>query len=493
MNTAWRLTCALAAFGLTSCGGSGAPPPKADPKVPVDGVGNPVAAPAAEGIEEWLAGQRAAAEATLSGQGVSETSAADARALALRALEAAFWGESEWPSLPPPIETERPSLFGAVEIAEIERDGQFAAFVRTELEPIPGVAERWLGTLADRSPEPGDGFREALDAVLYRAWSRTAQARICERLVQFGLAESCELLSLSEQEATLQRLADGLVLESVYADGIPVDLSGKPARPLEILATWTDGSSDPMPVSGVPIRVDQGASWFVLPSPPAEDDSAAAGESADSAPPTATRTTGEAGVARFEFVQAPSDPSERLGVALDRDALLGSFADSFPELVLSVPFRRVTPDDARIALAVRERWQDAETTHLVSALREGLAKTREATLLDEETTALLEEEITPERLDEIAVLTRGRVDVLITGEATSQLTSRMGSRSVYHEASATLIVYDLWSGARVATLEDRVQALGLGEARAAKNALDQLGEALVEKINSALKRPVAAR
>ncbi len=497
---AWALTMAV---GLAACGGSNVKAPAAAPTeegVSAATVPAPPAAEATESVEGWVAEQREASEAPLSGYGVSDESADDAKLLALLALDEAFWEDSQWPSLPAgrtSLDTTRPNVFGAVQVSETEIEGQFAAFATTVLEPIPELTQRWLDETAARLPEPGTGFMEELDGVLHQAWWRAAQGQICARLSQFSLGEPCEALPLSEQEAEMQRLADGLILESVFADGIPLDLSGKPTRPLEILVTWTDGSTDAQPVRGIPIAIREGAEWFEAPEQDEPSGKEEAGEleteSSEDAAPAVQRESGEDGVARFDFTRKPTDEQRRMGVALDRNALLGSFGESFPELVLSVPFRRVSPEDARIALAVRERWAEGETAHLVNALREELSKSRQAILLGDEESAVLADGVTPDALDTLARLTRGRIDVVVSGDATSQLTSRMGSRSVYHEASTNLTVYDVWSGAPLATVEDSVQALGLGEARAARNALSKLGEALAAKINSALKRPVAAR
>ncbi|MEO0812254.1 MAG: hypothetical protein AAFY60_05265, partial [Myxococcota bacterium] len=208
--------------------------------------------------------------------------------------------------------------------------------------------------------------------------------------------------------------------------------------------------------------------------------------------PVSVRTA-ELGVATFNFLQQPSDLQSRLGVELDRQALLGSLAESFPEIVLSVPFRRVQPSAARVGLSIRETGADGETTHMVQALQDRLSGSRQVVLLDRDAAALVSDGVTPERMDALAQMTRGRVDLLIIGAASSQLTSRMGSRSVYHEASATLRVYNIWTGEKLSEVSDSQQALGLGESRAAKNALKQLGETLAGKIETALQRPVAAQ
>ncbi|MEL6548383.1 MAG: hypothetical protein AAFQ82_27415, partial [Myxococcota bacterium] len=297
----------------------------------------------------------------------------------------------------------------------------------------------------------------------------------------------CEALSNEEGFARLRRLADGLVMESVFSEGIPVAPSGKPSRPLEVLVTWTDGDSDASPVANLPLTVTEGTQWFRAPS----SDTGTETETEDSTPVSVR--TAELGVATFNFLQQPSDLQSRLGVELDRQALLGSLAESFPEIVLSVPFRRVQPSAARVGLSIRETGADGETTHMVQALQDRLSGSRQVVLLDRDAAALVSDGVTPERMDALAQMTRGRVDLLIIGAASSQLTSRMGSRSVYHEASATLRVYNIWTGEKLSEVSDSQQALGLGEARAAKNALKQLGETLAGKIETALQRPVAAQ
>ena len=153
-----RLALGLS-LALASCGGS-----KAAPPTPAPGD-DPEPVVATASVEDWLEEQRAASpEGALVGHGVSEN-AEDAKAIALEALEVAFWGEEPWAALPEgsEIDSGRPSVFDEVSVNETEIEGQFAAFATTAVEPISESAFRWYdAALAALPSEDGEGFAAAL-------------------------------------------------------------------------------------------------------------------------------------------------------------------------------------------------------------------------------------------------------------------------------------------------------------------------------------------
>lgn len=403
-------------------------------------------------------------------------------------LNERFWGETGWPTLPTDIarvSMTRPDL-----MAEVDRNGLTAeessgptgiAIRVNDQAPNTAIASIDLSSLDNRfglwmqsielppSEDSAANFRDQLIPELHRLWFGAAVQTFYQQLAMHGLPIKPNSEEIESARLSIKRVTDGLLLENRYTDGIPTTVDGVPLRPLEIRVTWSNGRADPFPVKGVPLKITDASEWL-----------------------EATKAiTDGAGIASFDFADTAPNTDSPIGLELDADALAGSLAEYLPGFALSVPFRRITPNTARIAILVTEGWGEQQTAHLGRSLELGLSRGNEVVPVAEEWVGIIETGM-PDAFAQLADSSRGGIDILITGQATSALSSRMGSRSVYHEAHATLTLHDVWSGREISVLEQSAQALGLGDARAAKNALTQLGRDLVEPVKLALKRPVAA-
>ncbi|MEL6341121.1 MAG: hypothetical protein AAFP04_00575 [Myxococcota bacterium] len=430
--------------------------------------------PSESTLESWFEQHDVTSPEILAGRGV-DPDPESAKRIAQKALEDDFWGEIAWPVLPAGLAefaTERPSFFVDVEIEQAQFDDNHAVVASARLDGVGEIAERWLGEIDSSLPAPAsadNGFRTRFAAAAHSAWFAEASTLVCECLARHGIDIECGSGESSPARAELRALADGLVIEAQVQGGVPLDPAGRPLRPLEVAVNWTDGRQDAQPARDVPLMITDGIEMVQ----------------------NANATSDVDGIARFPFVTSNLEQGRGIGVEVDRVGMLGDLSDTISEIALSIRLRRITPGTAKIAIQVIERGSDPGSEHLAETLELGLRERRDSDVVrisSEEDVAT-----TPSAIKAFTQSNRGRFDILVLGEASSQLTSRMGSRSVYHEATAELTLFDAWSGEPITTVKGTAQGLGLGESRAARNALKKLGELMVDDIVLALKRPVAQR
>lgn len=75
---------------------------------------------------------------------------------------------------------------------------------------------------------------------------------------------------------------------------------------------------------------------------------------------------------------------------------------------------------------------------------------------------------------DIGTQDQGKLDILVLGSVHTAFANRMGARSVWHQATGVVQVYDMWTGQRIAEHTRDVQAVGLGDAAAATKAVGEL-------------------
>ncbi len=171
----------------------------------------------------------------------------------------------------------------------------------------------------------------------------------------------------------------------------------------------------------------------------------------------------------------PAAPGS-FSVAVNRQALLGRFEALWPEVEASAPLRQLTALTARVHLGFTEKVSGAPTRFATDAMARSLKERRVAVAdLAPELKARLAKE-------RAADASAGDIDVLVIGEVESHFASRMGARSVWHNATASLTLIDAWDGTELGRASDSTQAVGIGDDDAAARALEQLGGRLAEKI-----------
>jgi hypothetical protein len=390
--------------------------------------------------------QSAAVQA--SGTGVTED---EAYAQALAMLEVEVYGDDPW------------ARDSGLAVHDPERDlihqeaagGRVRVLLGLEPERVDGL----LQELASQPLPPS--VPEALSEALSSPHGMHMEALACQRRLEL-LDEPCEAPRREDIAAQLQALAREIRLRPRLAGGIPLDADNRPLRPLEIVVERVSPRGAIAPLAGVPVMVVQ---------PDGEDAVGAAQVRTDAT-----------GVARFALPDGEPWPGG-IRVALDVEAFLGPLAAMWPQTELTPTAR--TASAKRWSVVVTERVQGNQAREpifaasLDRAIRAGGGDPMVALPVDamrKITTAT--PSTLPRVLPALADELQGRVDVLVIAELDSEYASRMGAYRVWYEARGRVQVYDVWTGKRLAELQDSVTATGVGDERADQAARGQLAEKL---------------
>jgi hypothetical protein len=378
-----------------------------------------------------------------------------------------------------------------VERSELLPDGRTAVLVALPRPVFALRVQDWL----DHPPEaetrdagtPTGMLRAALDFLDFQqrgAWG-------CERQRTL-VGTECEVTDTTMGRRQVAAVAAELRLEPALDGGIPVRPGGRALLPATVRARWRNGAGETVPWPDLPLR-------FEAP------DGVLASHSA--------RTDGE-GHAEVAFVQSP--PGDlRVRVTVDREALLGTLQELWPEVSVELGLRPVTLASGRLAVYLVESIANVapqetddpdgdgrgdgtqdEPGDPAGAATGAVVQTLEARghrasrALGPDDARRLQHARGPDlvaALRAIAVEARGGIDHVAIGEARSDFASRMGARSVWHEAMGMITVYDAWSGEEVTTLERSARARGIGDRHAGRNALRALGNVIGDAIAELLR------
>jgi hypothetical protein len=326
--------------------------------------------------------------------------------------------------------------------------------------------ERVDGLLQELASQPlPPSVPAALSEALASPHGMHMEALACERRLEL-LDESCEAPRREDIAAELQSLAREIRLRTRLTGGIPLDAENRPLRPLEVVVERVSPRGAIAPLAGVPVMV-------VQPD----------GDGAVGAPQARTDATG---VARFALPEGEPWPGG-IRVVLDVQAFLGPLADMWPQAALTPTAR--TASRKRWSVVVTERVQGNQArapifaASLDRAMRAGggdpmVALPVEAMRKITTATPATLPRVLPALADEL----QGRLDVLVVAELDSEYASRMGAYRVWYEARGRVQVYDVWTGKRLAELQDTVTATGVGDERADQAARTQLAEKLATEI-----------
>lgn len=439
----WLLLAAMLA-GTAACGGK-APavattPPAGTETQPPDPPDPP------EG-QEPVPRQPAFLEA--SGAAATE---AEAYGLAVAGLAREIHGDAPWaaglelpvhdPDVDPVLAEQTQDGLVRV-IAGIERERLEALLVELATAPLPA------------------SIPPALAPALEPWYRRYIESAVCGRR-QVLLEDTCEPAPAEDLAAELQAIAGEVRLRTRLAGGVPLDADSQPLRPLEVVVERVPASGVATALAGVPLVVVQ---------PEGVD-----------AVPTTTAVTDEAGLARFAFRLDAAWPSG-VRVTLDREALLGPLAEMWPPTEMAPAGRPAGV--RRWSLVVTERVQGHAARERVFAASleqamRGLGSEPMVALPPDAVRAVQSAQPASvgEVLRRLADELQGRVDVLVLAELDSEYASRMGAYRVWYEARGRAQVFDVWTGERLAVLEDSVTATGVGDERADRAARSELAEKL---------------
>lgn len=456
-RTAGRITRvtapALAALvGLVACGGS-AKPASRPVVTPQPGVGttNGQDTPGPD-----TPGHDPLAGAVVEASGTGAT-ADEAYAQAVAMLEREVYGDHAWPrDLGLAVHERDRDLFHQ----EQAEGGRVRVLVGLERDRLDGL----LQELASQ-PVPA-AVPAALSESLSAAHGMYMEALACARRDAI-LGEPCDAApGPDEVTNALKALSAEVRLRPRLADGIPLDAAGRPLRPLDVVAERVTPRGVTTPLPGVPVMIVQpdGVDAFVA----------------------VKASTDQAGVARFELRAGQPWPAG-VQVALDTEAFLGPLADMWTQTPLVPASRPATA--RRWSVIVTERVQGNQAREpvfaasLERAMRAGGGEpmvilpgdvTRKITTATPSTLP----RVLPTLADEL----QGRLDVLVIAELDSEYASRMGAYRVWYEARGRVQVFDVWTGKRLAELQDTVTATGVGDERADQAAREELAKKLAAEL-----------
>ncbi|MEM9492060.1 MAG: hypothetical protein AAGC55_23135, partial [Myxococcota bacterium] len=442
-----RLSVASRAVGLVAVAvvlGCGSAPTPVPPQPPVSGGGlTPPPAPTEpSAVTEPEVG-------LVSAEAVGATRD-EAYAAAHDALAAELYGSPAWAE----------AMAGmAIPVHDRERD-----IIRFE-DGDDGQVRAVLGLRRDR-------VAEALAAAADKPWSPRAPAPLAEVLVRAAaqhwahvvclrrralLEDPCQPVALDEVAAEVAAVAARVRLRSAYFGGLPVTGDGRSLRPVTVVAELSVGGGA-RALEGLPLSVERGAAD----RPEAQPDE------------SASAVTEANGLARFpDTLGAEWSAGGR--VVVDRQALLGPVAELWPDTAVAVPGRSVgkrrwllysiervqgRPASARIFASTMYKAYPARGAEpAYPAGRSSLADLHGRSAA-EIATAL------GQRLPSLADRWQGAVDIAVVAEVDSDFVRRMGAHRMWYEARARAVVYDVWTGRPLTTIEESIEASGVGDSRA---------------------------
>jgi len=349
-------------------------------------------------------------------------------------------------------------------------DGTMAILIAVEHSMFKARVQVWMQDPPASETTDANTPRGQLAGVLAYLGYLDMQAYGCRRLVAV-IDDDCELPDTTVARRQIIDIARRLSLKSAFEGGIPYR-AGDALRPAAVMAQWKSSGGSVMPWVGLPL---------IFGAPP--------GTLMKS-----TEVTDARGYADAVFVEVPS-VTLRITVQVDAKKLLGHYAELWPTGKIALRFREIKLASDRIGVHLHELIvgkidrAGAATSSVAKELRR--AGYKRAHALPDQSAAQLDEARGGDMaamVREIASFTGGTVDVVVVGDARSDFASRMGAQSVWHEADASVRVYDAWSGEQIGVVERSAQALGIGDYNAAHKALKKLGELIASGVHELLER-----
>lgn len=454
---------------VISCSSAPPPPAKPLPRPPVTSTVAPDPAP------EWTLGawpahlpaeRFAAAVATSTDAKASHTKA-------LAALEVRLFGPPEkrpFAALPPELrDFVDPAL-----TREHSSEGITTALVAVSKTHIQQRLDDWAQAqtpdteLPERHPdgervlvfgEQVHDARDHLNRLIEHLRYRRAAHFVCQDAPV--RTSTCSAPDPRILQDSLQAFTSGIQLRSTPTDGVPYRAGLGALRKITVHATWNSPGRAPEPLAQVPVQVK-------LPNR------------------TLLSETDADGRVHIPWPNdAPLNATAKARIASSLLAELQSFWADPPSV--DIVLRELRPDRSRVALSIKEASVGRHSTDGSERLRQGLLSAGWAAVyyLDEGRTPA--QPVQAAALSALADQAQGQLDVLLMGDLEVHFASQMGARSVWYEATGELTVYDAWTGRPVAVLKDSARAVAIGEAAAAKAALEALGGQLADKVIAAMR------
>lgn len=459
------------ATGLALLAGCSSAPP-APPAPPPPAVAEaPEPPPPGWTVGAWPAhlprAEYAAAVAT-------STDAAFARREALAALEVRLFGPVERRPFEAVPDALRPIADPELGRSH-EQDGLHHVLVAASRAASVARLDAWAAALSPDAPLPEEtkagervlvsgeqveAPRAHLDALIAHTRFRRAKHFAC---VQAPVRTStCAAPNPKLLEDALTSFLDAIALTPEPPDGVPVHPRAGALRPATVKVTWTSPGLPPRPLEDVPVTLSL---W---------------GE-------TRTEASDADGMVRAPVPpeRAPGAPGAAI---VDRSALLGGLSDLWPAPPSTkLSLRSLDLEHSRLALDITERASGRPSTDGTESLRRALLAGGLGAVFYLDEARALATPIEATAVTALADAARGQIDLVAVGTFDSHFASQMGARSVWYEATGEIELYDAWSGTRIATFEDAARAVAIGEAAAARAAVETLGKKLADRMQAALR------
>ena len=392
----------------------------------------------------------------------------EAEARAQIVLANAAWG---------PVEVRPAVLLPKVFIAgedpkrqETLKDGRTVALIAVGRVTFASRVENWLDDVAAGSlrARVADEPKARIEVAMAAARSRLAEEFGCNRL-QVITGRRCDPGGV-HSDNPLTIAATFVTLQPVLPGGIPRLKGERPLRPAAVEVLWKRQSGEAVPWPDVPLLF----------------------EAPDGILKANTATTDEKGYAAVDFVGMPPD-SLLIKVRIDTKALLDNLSPAWPEVSTTLTLHLLTATNARIAVFLFEhislgRIDDSPTAeaavHGLRALGYKNALVLPQTLRD--TLESARSGAFNSAVRGLADKGGGEADVIALGEVQSDFVSRAVGRSVWHEATVAVKIYDVWTGKHLGDIQRTTRARGIGDQDAAHNAMRELGDNLAEALHQTL-------
>ncbi|MEM7160007.1 MAG: hypothetical protein AAF799_44625 [Myxococcota bacterium] len=381
------------------------------------------------------------------GSGATEQ---EAYAAATASLAEALFGDARWATLVP------------LTVHGPDADLMHAGRTAEGFEAVVGLTRaRAAGVLSafEHGEVTFEGPAVWRDAVLaYRRAHVAAQA--CARRVE--LFESECSIETADADAAVARLGEGLVLVSAHDGGVPVTADGHLLRTPAVVAIWGG-----VPVADLPL---------VVTAPP---------ELAWVQPQLKTDLAGGAVLGQPEPQPATWAP---VTVRVDGQALLGPAGAEIFKTELALEPRSVGPRRWTLALDGGKTQGADEARSVIRNLMGEAGYGDPVSIGAGPASALTQAPATKREAEALALgdAMGGRLDVVLVLTYGTRFASRMGGSRVWYEAEGELDVRDVWTGKTLATAKRKIEADGVGEARADKAARRKLAKTLIEEVLGSL-------
>lgn len=272
----------------------------------------------------------------------------------------------------------------------------------------------------------------------------------------------------ADASAEVAELIASVRLRPYYNGGVPLAADGRPLRSVLLVAERQTGGQW-LPFAGLPVVVEGGADAGLFATSKIESD--------------------DSGLAILSFVQGVTWPDEGVAVAIDRQHLLGPFADLWPAERATVALQGRKIGMKRWTLISDERVDGKSAS--ADAFAEALDRTvrnggggsmvRIKSSVAKKLLSAAPGDLTSQ-LPDLADVWDGDIDILVVSRAQSNFAGRMSTTSVWFEAKAEIVVYSAWTGQEVARFQDRSTASGIGNERADREARTRVAEKLAAKL-----------